>query len=285
MDVTVRRALVRSVARFDYAGVQAGVDAGVVHPSIAALPEFGRLREAAARARGAIELRLPEQDVIADGNGWRLTTQPRTEVDDWNSHVSLLTGMCAAQMMLDARIGLLRTLPAAAPEAVTQLRRTASALGVPWPADVPVGSFLAGLDMTVPGTLVLMSEAPRAAARRVVRRVRRRGAGAAGARGDRSAVRTRHGAAAAVGRPVRDGGVPGGLCRHRRAGIRARGAPGASRDHDRFRCARREGDPRVHRTHRGDGPRPARGGRRSMRRSCARRTAAGTPRCSCPTPP
>lgn len=159
-DVTVRRALVRSVARFDYAGVQAGVDAGVVHPSIAALPEFGRLREAAARARGAIELRLPEQDVIADGNGWRLTTQPRTEVDDWNSHVSLLTGMCAAQMMLDARIGLLRTLPAAAPEAVTQLRRTASALGVPWPADVPVGSFLAGLDVNVPGTLVLMSEAP-----------------------------------------------------------------------------------------------------------------------------
>ena len=85
--ISVSRARVRSVARLDYAGVQRDADAGTLHPSIAALPEFGRLREVAARARGAIELRLPEQDVVEDGDGWRLDIEPRTEADDWNSHV------------------------------------------------------------------------------------------------------------------------------------------------------------------------------------------------------
>ncbi len=158
--VSVSRARVRSVARLDYSGVQRDADAGTLHPSIAALPDFGRLREAAARERGAIELRLPEQDVVADGDGWRLEIEPRTEADDWNSQVSLLTGMCAANMMIDAEIGLLRTLPTADPEAVDSLRRTARSLGVEWPGEMSVGAFLAGLDANLPTTLVLMSEAP-----------------------------------------------------------------------------------------------------------------------------
>jgi len=158
--ISVSRARVRSVARLDYAGVQRDADAGTLHPSIAALPEFGRLREVAARARGAIELRLPEQDVVEDGDGWRLDIEPRTEADDWNSHVSLLTGMCAARIMIDAKTGLLRTLPPADPDAVASLRRTACSLGVEWPGDMSVGAFLAGLDANLPTTLVLMSEAP-----------------------------------------------------------------------------------------------------------------------------
>ncbi|MFZ2529369.1 MAG: RNB domain-containing ribonuclease [Rhodococcus sp. (in: high G+C Gram-positive bacteria)] len=160
VSVTVRRAVVRSVARLDYAGVQADADAGTLHPSIQVLPDFGRLRQVAARSRGAIELRLPEQDVVADGDGWALRIEPRTDADDWNSQVSLLTGMCAAAMMIDAKVGLLRTLPPADPAAVAALRHTAAALDVPWPAGMPVGNFLAGLDANLPTTLVLMSEAP-----------------------------------------------------------------------------------------------------------------------------
>lgn len=158
--VTVRRALIRTVARLDYTGVQRDAEAEALHPSIAALPEFGRLRAAAALGRGAIELRLPEQDVTPLEDGWALTVQPRTDTDDWNSQVSLLTGMCAAQLMLEAKVGLLRTLPPADEDAVAALRRTATALGVPWPDDVQVGAFLAGLDANTPSTLVLMSEAP-----------------------------------------------------------------------------------------------------------------------------
>lgn len=155
----VTRALVRSVARFDYAGVQADSESGSLHPSIAALPEFGKLRLASALDRGAIELKLPEQEVVADADGWRLELQPRTEADDWNAEVSLLTGMCAARLMIDGGVGLVRTLPKPARDAVHALRRTARALGIEWPQDVPVGELLAGLDPSTPDTLVMMSDA------------------------------------------------------------------------------------------------------------------------------
>lgn len=160
LSCTVFRAKVRSVARLEYAGVQADAEAGRLHPSIAPLPEFGRLRTAAAVARGAIELRLPEQEVVPDGDSWRVDLAPRTEADDWNAEVSLLTGMCAAAMMLDAKIGLLRTLPPAGPDAVGALRRTAAALGVDWPESVGVGALLSQLDPNSASTLVLMTEAP-----------------------------------------------------------------------------------------------------------------------------
>ena len=83
---SVCRALVRSRDRFDYAGVQADADAGRLHPSIAALPEFGRLRIEAGLERGAIGLRLPEQSVVPDSSNhghWRVVLEPRTAADDW----------------------------------------------------------------------------------------------------------------------------------------------------------------------------------------------------------
>ncbi|WP_067719187.1 RNB domain-containing ribonuclease [Nocardia yamanashiensis] len=165
----VTRALVRSRARLDYAGVQADAEAGRLHPSIAALPEFGRLRIESGLARGAINLRLPSQSVIRDENGsggvdhWQLVLEPRTAADDWNEQVSLLTGMCAARIMLDGKgeehIGLLRTMPPPPAAAIESMRRTAAAVGVAWPADVSAGRMLAGLDPNTPPALVLMSEA------------------------------------------------------------------------------------------------------------------------------
>lgn len=156
---TVTRALVRSTARLDYAAVQASVDAGTPHPSIAALAEFGAQREAAARRRGAIDITLPEQEVVPDGQGWRIVLQPRTAVDGWNAEVSLLTGMCAARIMLDAGIGIVRTLPPAAPEAVDTLKKTAAALGIEWPTGASAGAVLAGLPADSPSTLAMMSQA------------------------------------------------------------------------------------------------------------------------------
>ncbi|OZC44742.1 ribonuclease II [Rhodococcus sp. WWJCD1] len=156
---TVTRALVRSVARLDYAGVQADVDAGTPHPSIAALAEFGSQRANAARRRGAIDITLPEQEVAPDGPGWRIVLQPRTAVDGWNAEVSLLTGMCAARIMLDAGIGIVRTLPPAPGEAVETLKSTATALGIDWPAGASAGAVLAGLPADEPSTLAMMSQA------------------------------------------------------------------------------------------------------------------------------
>ncbi|RJO69046.1 RNB domain-containing ribonuclease [Nocardia panacis] len=164
---SVVRATVRSVARLDYAGVQADADAGNPHPSIAALPEFGMRRIEAGLARGAIGLRLPVQRVVRDGAAdghWRLVVEPRTAAEDCNEQVSLLTGLCAARIMMDGngsgeRIGLLRTLPPPAASAIESLRRTAAALSVDWPDERTVGRVLAGLDPNSPTSLVLMSEA------------------------------------------------------------------------------------------------------------------------------
>ncbi len=51
-DVDVRRALVRSRARLDYAGVQHAIDAGTAEVPVALLRAVGRLREAQERVRG-----------------------------------------------------------------------------------------------------------------------------------------------------------------------------------------------------------------------------------------
>ena len=156
---TVERALVRSVARLDYAGVQADADAGALHPSIEALPDLGRVRYQARLAAGAVELALPAQEVVADGDDWRIRIEPRTQADAWNAEVSLLTGMAAARMMLDAGIGLLRTLPAPDADDVRQFMKLAQRLGVVVEDGQTPGQVLAGLDMKQPESLALATGA------------------------------------------------------------------------------------------------------------------------------
>ncbi len=154
--VDVRRAVVASRARLDYAGVQAELDAGRVHPAIAALPALGPLRRALAVQRGAVELELPEQEVVrTTGGGWAVTVRRRTAVEEWNAEISLLTGMSAARIMLDAGVGLLRTLPAAEPDAVAELRAVARGLGIDWPAGTAPAALLAGLPRDTPRALAL----------------------------------------------------------------------------------------------------------------------------------
>jgi exoribonuclease R len=166
---SVRRALVRSVAQLDYQGVQESFDAGAPHPSIEPLADLGRLRQAVRVARGAIELALPEQEVVragddpstGPGRGWRVVMRVRTEVDGWNAEVSLLTGMAAAQLMIEAGVGLLRTLPPAEPQAEADFLRTARALKVPVPDGATPAEVLVALDPALPSSIALMTEATR----------------------------------------------------------------------------------------------------------------------------
>lgn len=155
-SVHVRRALVRSVERLDYEAVSSAFAEGRPHPSIEGLPELGRLRQELALRRGAVELRLPEQEIIAAADGgWILTLRPRHDVEEWNAEISLLTGMAAASIMLEARIGVLRTLPEADDGAIDWLRRSAGALGIEWPRGATVADLLSGLDPTRPSSLAM----------------------------------------------------------------------------------------------------------------------------------
>ncbi|GAB19214.1 putative ribonuclease [Gordonia effusa NBRC 100432] len=160
-DVAVRRALVRSVAKLNYAGVSADAASNRLHPSIAALPEFGEMRRRFGQERGAIDLDLPEQEVVRDptSGAWALRLAPRYDSDLWNAQLSLLTGMCAGTIMRDAGIGLLRTVPPARDDAVAKVRALAVALGLDWPHDQPAGKFLASLPTQQPTTLAMMAGA------------------------------------------------------------------------------------------------------------------------------
>ncbi|MQA60135.1 MAG: RNB domain-containing ribonuclease [Actinophytocola sp.] len=161
-SVDVRRALVRSIERFDYEGVQAALERGTSHPSIEVLADFGRLRRARAVERGALELQLPEQQITCGARGdWSLALRLRTEVDAWNAEISLLTGMCAARMMLAAGVGVVRTLPDADSEELRRLRRSATTLGIEWPAGTSVAELLAGLDPDRPESLALYTDSTR----------------------------------------------------------------------------------------------------------------------------
>ncbi len=158
----VRRAVVRSQARFDYETVEAALRDGSAHPSLHALPDIGRLRRERAVRRGAVELQLPDQQVERDGDGgWRLALRPRIDVDAWNAEISLLTGMAAAEMMLTAGVGILRTLPDPENSAVKWLRRSARSLGIAWPRSASTAELLAGLDPDRPEALALFMDATR----------------------------------------------------------------------------------------------------------------------------
>ena len=145
----VARARVKSIARLDYASVQAALDGDTLPESYAdtirLLKEVGELRTQQEIARGGITLNLPDQEIEVVGDHWRLEFRQQLPIEQWNAQISLLTGFGAANLMLGAKIGLLRTLPPPDPRDVDRLRRTAAALGVEWGAR-SVAEFVRSLD-------------------------------------------------------------------------------------------------------------------------------------------
>ena len=142
--VRVERATVRSREKLDYVGVQALAEAGTLPESIAALPELGALLIERGLDRGAINLPIPEQEVELDDSGeWHLVLRPLVAAEEWNAQISLLTGMAAASVMLEGKLGLLRTMPAPAPPALQRLRIAGHGLGIDWPDGMTVGRVLA----------------------------------------------------------------------------------------------------------------------------------------------
>ena len=186
----VERALVRSRARLSYAQVQAAIDGQGALPQEAPadlpelLAEIGRLRLEREAARGGISMTTPEQVVevteaaeatevpgavspAADPDsaerpgpaGYRLAYRVPVPAEQYNAQISLLTGMCAARIMVECGVGILRTLPPARPEDYARLRRVAAALGIDWPAAQPYPELVRGLDHAIPAHAAFMEQA------------------------------------------------------------------------------------------------------------------------------
>ena len=158
IEVQVTRALVRSREQLDYAGVQRSLDDGTAGESLQLLREVGLLRERREERRGGINLPLPEQTVAKSGDGYELRFRAPLPVEGWNAQISLLTGQAAAELMLEARLGVLRTLPQADRRAVERLRRTAAALGVEWREGQSFAEVIRGLDPDRPAHAAFLAE-------------------------------------------------------------------------------------------------------------------------------
>jgi exoribonuclease R len=146
-DVEVERASVRSRAKLTYADVQASVEAGRPDDMLSLLPEIGTALRGAEWRRGGSSLNVPQQEVVPGGDGYELAYRLPLPVEAWNAQLSLLTGRAAADLMLSAGIGVVRTMPPPDPVAVARLRRVAVALGVDWPDDLPYAELLHALDV------------------------------------------------------------------------------------------------------------------------------------------
>lgn len=155
------RSVVRSRAQRTYAEVQAAVDSGRAEGTEALLAEVGPLRSAIEADRGGVSLDLPTQRVLRSDGAYRLVLEHVVPAMGWNAQISLLTGMQAAQAMLDGGVGLLRTLPPPPREVVRVVRRTARALGVTWPDGTDYATAVRGLDSDVAAEAALLALAAR----------------------------------------------------------------------------------------------------------------------------
>lgn len=154
------RAMVRSRRRYTYKEVQQLVDSGRGEETLLLLKEVGEHRIRREAERGGASLPMPEQEVeVGDDGRYRLRLRPLLEAEDWNAQISLLTGIVAAQVMLDGGVGVLRTMPFPDAAAVARFRREARALGAEWPEGMAYGEFLRSLDRTAPSHLAVVDAA------------------------------------------------------------------------------------------------------------------------------
>jgi exoribonuclease R len=156
---TVARGRVRSRRRLDYDGVQQQLDAGTADETLQLLKEVGLARLVLERARGGASLNVPE--VLIDKVDGRYVASRRMQLpaENWNAELSLLTGMEAATIMLNGKVGILRTMPPADPESIDRFRHQTNALGHPWPTSQDYGDYLATLDGSNPKHLAILHAA------------------------------------------------------------------------------------------------------------------------------
>lgn len=162
IDAHLERARVINTAQLTYTEAQRQIDNGTAPPSLSLLRTIGERRLALERERGAVSLALPAQEVVHHANGsFTLEYDQSLVIEDWNAQISLLTGIAASRIMLDAGVGLLRTLPVPDPRTVARIRRTARALDIEWPDSVGYADRVRELRPDTPSRAALLSQAAR----------------------------------------------------------------------------------------------------------------------------
>jgi exoribonuclease R len=158
-STTLVRARVRNRRQYSYVEVQDLIDNKLADESLSLLPEFGRLRAELERQRGGASLNRPDEEVVLVDGTYVLERRSPLPVERYNAHLSLMTGMEAARIMLEGNVGILRTMPAPATETLAQFRRQVASLGCPWPENQNYGEYLRALDHSNPRALAAIHAA------------------------------------------------------------------------------------------------------------------------------
>ena len=146
----VNRAVVRSRAKLTYETVR---DQDLPPE----LPDLANRLALAERARGAARVDPPEQVLEPDGKGsFRLAFRPYSPAEARNAALSLAANMAVARAMLDAQTGLFRVMAEPDAEAVAELRLTAQAFELDWPADLSLEKYEKRLDPDRPADAAFM---------------------------------------------------------------------------------------------------------------------------------
>lgn len=155
----LERAQVRSIGRYDYDEVQALIDSGEAPEAIALLKEIGVKRIEIERERGGASLGRPDQEVRETNGHYELIRRQPFAAEGWNAQISLMTGMAAAAIMIEGKVGILRTMPRPDDDSIAAFSRSAAALGTPWPDGIPYGEYLRTLNPADPYELAIMHAA------------------------------------------------------------------------------------------------------------------------------
>lgn len=158
-STTLVRAQVRNRRQYNYVEVQDLLDNDLADESLSLLPEFGRLRAELERERGGASLNRPDEEVVLVDGTYILERRSPLPVEEYNAHVSLMTGMEAARIMLEGKIGILRTMPAPDEQTLSDFRRQVASLGCPWPENQNYGEYLRTLDHSDPRALAAIHAA------------------------------------------------------------------------------------------------------------------------------
>ncbi|MFW2380355.1 MAG: RNB domain-containing ribonuclease, partial [Acidimicrobiales bacterium] len=158
VDASLIRSVVRVSEAISYAEAQQRIDGG---DDLGILREIGELRQRRELARGGISLNLPSQEVEETDTSYHLRYDTTIPVEGWNAQISLLTGIVAGRKMVDAGVGILRTLPPPRKQDLRRLRLEAEALGIDWADDVSYAQMIRTVEANSPRKSAFLLQAAR----------------------------------------------------------------------------------------------------------------------------
>ncbi len=154
--------VVRSRRQYSYDEVQVALDSGTADEPLRLLRDIGRFLEAGEQERDGISLNLPSREVARVPGGFVFRYERVLPVEGWNAQISLLAGHCAATLMVESGVGILRTLPPVSDRQRATLRRVAKGLDIDWPKGASLGDVVRGQDGSTPESAAFLTQATHA---------------------------------------------------------------------------------------------------------------------------